>query len=252
VPSWWWWDCHICGGDGYWDCFSIWIRGWKVVQTIDCKGYIACRRCGGDGIVAANVIDETGISGLTYVDEAINIWRRGRYYRQNDAEFISQQIDLARLVSRVVVEPNPMLDPYGGQRWKSSEGVTADEATAWLAQSWYYPGVKILGLTWTGYTDGIQDYRDVDPVLLSPQLEVSLEAKDKDGGWTQVAGPFLNTDSGWAPVMVKIPSGKIRYRVRFNTRCDPLNTILLETPILDDVTIYWVTRPQWVSWVESY
>jgi hypothetical protein len=114
----------------------------------------------------------------------------------------------------------------------------------------------VLGISWTGYTRGIYDYYDQtfdQPIQnLAGQLEVSLEARDSKGGWVQVAGPYLNVDSGWAPLMVEIPSGKIRYRVRFNTRCDPENAVLLETPILDDVTIYWMGRPEFLSWEEGY
>jgi hypothetical protein len=259
--------CKGCNGCNMWNCGSGCLCGGDGLT--ECSYGCKCKGTGKMGCLAKCTCDNTGKrcrqlcgckDGLIEVQElratppveAVNKWRQGRYYRQNDAEFISQEIDPTGMVQRVTAAPNPALDPYGGQRWKGGEGVTADKATAWLAQRWYHPRVKILGLSWTGYTDGIQDYSDLVPILLSPQLEVSLEAKDKDGRWVQVAGPFLNLDAGWAPLMVKIPSDKIRYRVRFNTRCDPANAVLLETLILDDVTIYYMTRPQWVSWVESY
>jgi hypothetical protein len=184
--------------------------------------------------------------------EAMDLWYRGRYYRKNDATFTSGEIGLAGVVDRVSPEPNQMSDPYGQPRWRGDEGVRPEELEEWLGQTWYHPKVKILGISWTGYTGGIIDHSQPDKPQLPVQLEVSLEAKDSDHRWVQIAGPFLNADSGWAPVMAKLSSGKIRYRVRFNTRCNPENAILLETPVLDDLTIYWATRPQFVSWEEGY
>jgi hypothetical protein len=243
--------CPWCRG-GYWDCFSN-----RKAKLRDCKGYITCRSCRGRGIKADNDIGNIIIPQLTYVAEAIGIWCRGRYYRQNDAWFTSQEIDLGRIVDKTLAQPNPVPDPYGRSRWRGDEGLSQEQCREWLEQTWYYPRVKILGLSWTGYTDDIQDYQDCHGIgawLLSPQLEVSLEVKDSHGKWVQVAGPFLNHDAGWAPVLVKLPRRypQVRYRVRFNTRCDPVNAILLETPILDDLTIYYTTRPQFFTWQEGY
>jgi hypothetical protein len=202
------------------------------------------------------VIDEIS-TGVTFVEEAIHLWRHGRYYRQNDAEFTSQEIDLAGLIERVVTGPNYVKDPYGGDRWRDAEGLIEHQTREWLKRTWYSPLVKILGVSWTGYTREVMDHKDTEQGMparwLNAQLELSLERKGKDG-WVQVAGPWLNHDAGWAPVFVQLPryQSKIRYHVRFNTRCDPGNAILLETPVLDDVTIYYATRPQVLTWVESY
>jgi hypothetical protein len=174
----------------------------------------------------------------------------GRYYKQNDAEFISGQIDLAKETGsgRLTVVPNPISDPYGHPRQ-----VTDPQIQAQLDQT-RQPKVKLLGLTWTGYTHNIRNYGELDNPMLSPQLEVSIEIRKSDGSWAQVAGPFLNADAGWVPLFVKLGRNYpyIRYRVRFNTRGSPENAVLLETPVLDDVTIYYTTRPQFLSWVESY
>jgi hypothetical protein len=168
-------------------------------------------------------------------------WRRGRYYRQNDAIFQSAEIDLSTVSGRVTPEPNWLKDPYGHDRW--------DEQAKRL---WpYSPEIKLLGLSWTGYTQEVKDYKQIDKPLLRAQLEICIEVP-RGGKWVQVAGPFLNIDSGWAPLLMKPGTSKLRYSVRFNTRCDPDNAILLETPILDDLTIYYTTGPQFTSWVESY
>jgi hypothetical protein len=181
-------------------------------------------------------------------------WWQGRYYRQNDAEFTSNEIDLARIPKSDLAEPNYILDPYGNPRWGIDEHPIKEiSEDVWSKAT--TPSINILGMTWTEQGD-IYDYKPTyeysEPTHLGSQLEICLYEIDANGGEILLAGPFLGPDAGWAPVTVKIPSAKIRYRVRFNTRCDPANAILLETPILDDVTIYWMTRPQWVSWVESY
>jgi hypothetical protein len=181
-------------------------------------------------------------------------WRLGRYYRGNDAEFISPDVDFIRRVGRVVPEPNKIEDPYGNLRWGGKERLKESEARQWLTQTWYNPAIKILGVTWTAYTKEVMDHHGTEygePVKwLDAQVELSLERKEGNN-WLHIAGPFLNADAGWAPVFAKVPSGKIRYRVRFNTRA-PLDAILLETPVLDDVTIYWASWPEFFSWMEGY
>lgn len=210
------------------------------------KGWTPCLRCDGTGKQTKNREVKIDIPGLTYVEEAMIPWRKGRYYRQNDAEFISQQIDLGRAPDRLAPGPNALDDPYGNPRYQDGEKVTGS--------AWNHPKVKILGLSWTGYTDGLSDYSEPDMPGLLAQLEVTLEARGKDGGWVQIAGPFLNLDAGWAPVFVRLSCKypQIRYRVRFNTRCNPASAILIASPIFDDITIYYSTCPQFLSWEESY
>jgi hypothetical protein len=262
------WDCHVskctsggcpqlgdCSGNNY---HCVERKCWKTCgeecygcsNLTACKNagyYCTCPKCEGEGYIIVNELR------IAPPEKAINDYRFGRYYRQNNAVFTSKEIDLIRIMEREAPEPNLIKDPYGRDRWRGNEGLSEDDAGEWLKQTWYHPKVKILGITWTGYTHDISDYSQVDNPLLPVQLEVSLEIKDGEGNWVQVAGPFLNLDSSLAPVFVKLLRDypQIRYRVRFNTRCDP-TTVLLETPILDDVTIYYMTRPEFVSWVESH
>jgi hypothetical protein len=183
-------------------------------------------------------------------------WWRGRYYRQNDAEFRSQEIELAGVSPFLLAHPNTTLDPYGQPRWTGKEGIS-EKASKDTWSKATYSGINILGMAWT-YRGWVQDYQGTeyghDPVFLDSQLEVSLYRVDARGE-KLIAGPFLNQDCGWAPVMYQVPKeslARFRYRVRFNTRCDPLNAILLESPILDDLTIYFAPRPVFSSWQESY
>jgi hypothetical protein len=181
-------------------------------------------------------------------------WWHGRYYRQNDAEFTSQKIDLAGTLPFMLAEPNPVTDPYRRPRWTSAEGALEEISKDRWGKATSF-GVKVLGIAWT-YKGWVQDYQGIeyghDPKPLEYQLELSLYKVGADGE-RLIAGPFLNIDSGWAPVMYKLRERqKISYRVRFNTRCDPLNSILLESPILDDITIYYTIRLLFLSWQEGY
>lgn len=209
---------------------------------------VTCPTCEGSGVFWE---DETA-SGIS-CKRAVQIqWRMGRYYRNNDAEFISREIDLRPMDRHNLAKPNGKLDPYGKARWAKDDW--QEEIKAWLKHT-RRSKPKILGIAWTGYAQGIHDYGQLDNPLLSVQFELSVEVKrDKQGTWSHVAGPFLNLDGGWAPIFVKLSRDctRIRYRVRFNTRCDPTNTVLLESPILDDLTIYYTTRPRFLSWVEGY
>jgi hypothetical protein len=189
------------------------------------------------------------------VEGAARQWRLGRYYRENDALFISQQIELGSKVKGRLAEPNYLLDPYNKPRW-DKVGAKEQEIRRWIQQTWD-PAIKILGISWTAYTSDVCDHKPTEggspAVPLLAQIELSLERK-VSSGWVHVAGPWLNADASWAPVFVQLPRDhqQIRYCLRFNTRCDPANTILLETPIFDDLTIYWASRAEFLSWVEGY
>jgi hypothetical protein len=275
------WKC-TCGGDGFVPkrCIgSCRCENTAITQGCEeiapgpcnCRSFRRCKggwiwwcsrrcRCGRSGLIDKVRLlckcNKTGkVEGeLAPLYEPKLQWKAGRYYRQNDAIFTSREIDLLRVVERVAPEANRLPDPYGQPRWTGNEGLSQEQTREMLAWTWYGPAIKILGITWTAYTADIIDYAQLNTPLLDTQVELSLESQNGSGDWVHILGPFLNLDAGWAPVFVKLPQNycSVRYHVRFNTRCDPINAILLETSILDDVTIYYMTRPQFLSWVESY
>jgi hypothetical protein len=271
-----------CGGDGVFDCYSYYCKCDGTGEIYKCTFFCKCDgdkkieqcskncTCGGDGLIDdcerrrvkkrfyydCKCDKGEVILGIGPAELSKQQWRNGRYYRYNDAEFTSHQIDLAGGLPYLLAEPNPVTDPYGRPRWTGAKGVSEEVSKERWGKA-TGSGIRILGMAWT-YRGWVQDYQGIqyghDPVLLAPQLEVSLYKIDADGE-RLIAGPFLNLDSGWAPIMYQLPKdglARFRYRVRFNTRCDPLNSILLESPILDDVTIYYATRPVFLSWQEGY
>jgi hypothetical protein len=305
------WGCAYCGGwgsetgelvPGSGKCPIC--DGYGKVKTCDicgCEGttYIPCAECDGSGEIVQTKEYPYPANSL------LNQWERGRYYRENDATFSSQEIYLVGSgtlrVKRTQPVPNLVEDPYRGDRWDSIS--EQSQITSLVQTKARYPAIKILGVSWTAYTREVMDYKPTEggdlPDALNVEVEVSLERV----GLGHIAGPFLGHEAGWAPVMYVISSAdhakgtaagrinyaygsepgdpnwdptldfdrsgkidigdvvvantnrdihKIRYHVRFNTRCDPLNAILLETPILDDLTIYYTTVPVFISWEESY
>jgi hypothetical protein len=264
-----WWNC--AGGTSEYPCndkckcprYNCW---YSWTRRCDCEGTKRSPSCRSGCDCEEGLLDEclsgcecnkTGKLTVPVPPEEIRKqWWHGRYYRQNDAEFTSHQIDLAGGLPYLLAEPNPVTDPYGRPRWTGAEGVSEEVSKERWGKA-TSAGIRILGMAWT-YRGWVQDYQGTeygnDPKFLDYQLELSLYRIDPDGE-KLIAGPFLNIDSGWAPVMYQLPRdqpAKFRYRVRFNTHCDPLNSILLESPILDDVTIYYTTRPVFLSWQEGY
>ena len=142
------------------------------------------------------------------------LWLRGRYARPvSGATFTSQAISLPP-----AAEPGP-------------------------------PPVKILGVAWTWYGEEtsstgspvLYDYNTPEGTAagdVGPQVSLSIQ----DGA--MVYGPMLDDGfsaaqdlSGMPPVMAD-PT-QVKYLAQFSLASASGATILLATPVLDDVTIYW-------------
>lgn len=202
---------------------------------------------------------------------AINLWRLGRYFRgytdtggvRHYGKF-SKPVDLSVNEGKRILPPPSATIPTG-----------ADPLPPSLAAPRGIP--KILALHWTWYAEGyvfgtkddplryvLYDYRPTDaapynsPIALAPRMEFAISA---DGGSTWGLNdqglPILSAD-GWNAVRNPdgktsfLPAGDLKnivYSVVFNTGSDPLNSILLATPILDDVTIVYDTgQPAILGW----
>ncbi len=138
---------------------------------------------------------------------------------------------------------------YNVRRETTSEGV-------YTSQSISLPpagggSVKVLGASWTWYGEE-SDPATGDRVLydysgnafglpngdLQPRVRLSLV----DGG--MVYGPL--TDDGYSPVLdlggqtpVIGNPAQVKYRIGFSFGAGSTSSILLASPVLDDVTLYW-------------
>lgn len=168
---------------------------------------------------------------------AQTLWNRGRSYRPDDrdpeeARFISRAIEPALGRSRSLPPPG---DPPAARRTP-----------------------RVLGVAWTEWAE---EYDREGPMMLdhsvSPPRALRPEAGgfadlyvEADGAWT---GPFRN--DGWSAV--RTPSGRppegsrFRYaaKLKMGGPATP-GTILLASPVLDDVTVYFDRGgPEILSWV---
>jgi len=170
------------------------------------------------------------------------LWNRGRFYvpddrDPNDARFTSRPIDLT--------PPRP----------RSLPGATAAKPRA----------PRVLGVAWTEWAEDYvrEGSTTMAPRMLdhsvSPPRELRPDAGrfadlyvELDGAWY---GPLR--DDGWSAV--KDPSGRppalsdpaaVRYSVKLKTGPTAPGTILLASPTLDDVTLYFDRGgPEILSWV---
>jgi hypothetical protein len=151
------------------------------------------------------------------------LWNRGRYYRPedsdpDDAKFTSGVIDL-------------------GPR----------------------PSKRLLGVAWTELADGtdgemkptMTDVSTVPPTVIRPGDSVADLGVEIGGAWT---GPYRapaftpTHDTSGRPLAV---DGDLRYTAKLKAGLgDRRSAILLSTPVLDDVTLFFdAGGPKFLGWV---
>ena len=172
--------------------------------------------------------------------DPLTLWLRGRYYipmntTGGEALFTSQTLTFPAHAARSLAPPTAISTPGGSG--PSSTVVTPGKA------------IRVLGMSWTWYGE-TTDPQTGHPVLydyqnegvpgndLAPEISLGFI----DG--TVKYGPYVN--DGYSPVAA--PDGstpllqspdQARYFVQFRIKNATLSSILLATPVLDDVTIYW-------------
>jgi hypothetical protein len=170
------------------------------------------------------------------------LWERGRYANPSrvsstatgGATFTSQEIDLTQGLR--------VLPPPAGMTIPSSAPGAADTAR-----------IRVLGLSWTWYGETMDEHGK--PVIfdftsttggptreLVPKVEMGIV--DGDGPSAVSYGPWeddgfsqVETTTGSNPTLLN--PKKLHYRTRFSIQGATVSTILLATPVLDDVTVYW-------------
>jgi hypothetical protein len=174
------------------------------------------------------------------------LWQAGRYYKPSgDGSFTSQAFSLEGLPGRILAPASAVAPPPGGAPVPplSVLGPVSDS-------------IRVLGISWTWYGEGVEEVgasADGEPFLYdynfplpgTPTVDVdpkvSLEVLD---GLVLLAPPVTGDGfsairgSGGGPATVKNPT-EVRYRIRVSLPGADLSTILLATPVVDDVTLYW-------------
>jgi len=194
-----------------------------------------------------HTVDEIYVWKSEAEGDPLILWQRGRYYKPLDlnygeGKFTSQAISLAPVVGRM--PPPPAGGPAGGGSLSAA-----------------IQGVRILGMSWTWWGEDKQvDWADPlfpggRPIIYKadPRFGVSVAPIDvqplvrmnvKDGA-ALLANQWLENDA-FSPV--RAPDGstpvvsdpkQVKYVVQFELRNAQLDTILVITPVFDDVTIYY-------------
>jgi hypothetical protein len=168
------------------------------------------------------------------------LWLRGRYYKPLDSKygegvFTSQAISFSPTTARQL--PPASVAAGGGT---VAGGTVSMPPTQ----------IKILGVSWTWFGEGV-DPATQQPTLLDYSSPLAISPPDvrpkvtlgvQDG--SQKYGPFeddafssVRATNGATPVL-QDPK-QFKYFAQFLLENASLSTILLATPVLDDVTVYW-------------
>jgi hypothetical protein len=73
---------------------------------------------------------------------------------------------------------------------------------------------------------------NASPVVVTPVVNAQV-SMDNGTSWQPVM-----TNPAWGSVQLTA-TGPVKYRVTFNSGASSLNSILLASPIVDDITIYY-------------
>jgi hypothetical protein len=191
-----------------------------------------------------NMDDPDGPNGPGNNYIKAELWGKGRYYHDtmSPIEFASGGMDFSKLRwgSKGLGGHSSDKYPDGGDR---PSGVDLSYIKDY--------STLVLGVSWTAWTDGIHDYRPTDAPGVEPErinaecnLWVSL-----DNGATYVNSLPMRK-YWWQWIWRNIESENLlRYKVKFDI--DALqNAILLESPIFDDISIYYRGgKIEFLTWV---
>ncbi len=204
---------------------------------------------------ADNTVDEVYVWQREDVASKTVLWDRGRYYKPEDTsegKFTSQAIAFNPKPTRILPPQSTAASPPMGA------GAPPPPTPAGTTYAYEPVVVRILGVSWTWYgeetlgdTTNIRKFRralynwnnraslnGIPANDVMPRIELSIQ----DGSTTY--GPYeddgfssVRAADGTTPVMSD-PNG-MKYIMHFRLMQSSPGTILLATPVVDDVTIYW-------------
>ena len=168
----------------------------------------------------------------------LSLWEDGRYrkpFSDQEAYFLSEKIDLTA-GQRTLPPPSTVLPPMSTGTGSSSTGTVTSTAS---------PKVRLLGASWTWYAETV-DPSTGEPLLFDSTTSGYLHPKVAitilEGG-TETT-PLM--DDKYSPIAQANGqplelTGDFQYRVRFSIPDQSFSTILLATPVFDDLTIFYQT-----------
>ncbi|MFN3484654.1 MAG: hypothetical protein ACK44W_04125, partial [Planctomycetota bacterium] len=192
-----------------------------------------------------HTVDELYVWKSEGEGDPLVLWQRGRYYKPletayGEGRFVSQPISLLPSFARLLPPPSTAVPPGMGGRTQDGS-----------IQMPNVQKVRVLGLSWTWFAEDVDpetgrpqlfDYNDPTLGIAVDDVRPTLKLGIRDGQLTY--GPFeddafsaVRAPDGTVPVL-QDPQ-RVRYFAQFGLEGAQLQTILLATPVLDDVTIYY-------------
>jgi hypothetical protein len=155
---------------------------------------------------------DQGDESSPYQHVKFDIWGKGRYHKGGSIEFTSGEIDLEKFRTRRGRE------------------------------------LLVLGVCWNAYIGEIKDYFELGYAPVSAECNLSLLVPE-GAGWTKINElPMRKSYYQW--VWRELAERRIKYGVNFQISSpNGLNTILLDTPIFDDISIYYSGGAKFLSWI---
>jgi hypothetical protein len=159
-----------------------------------------------------------------------HIWKQGRYYRGNDGVFTSRAIDLCQQAGLPTGTPMTVF---------------------MMAWTQFVPEQR-----WTQFGDrqGIWHLLPQPGQVGAPTCEIEIWDKNKKARigvrksttpQPDPAGELIKDTYSNGELVVTDP---VRYRVKFLPNVNPLNDILIDPLIFDDITIIYYSVPKFLSW----
>jgi hypothetical protein len=189
------------------------------------------------------------------------LWQRGRYYKPLDTSygeglFTSQAMNFQGMSPRVPPPASTVSAP-GGSGMGGGSGSGGGKGVGQTVPP-VVNQIRILGVSWTWYGEGLfpagtpqagqpalYDYNKNPQMTVgnpTPTIQPQIHVGITDG--TMKYGPFDNdgfsgiqAPDGSVPIMQNLTD--LHYFAQFRLKGATLNTVLLTTPVLDDVTVFW-------------
>ncbi|MBI2931237.1 MAG: hypothetical protein HYY16_06270 [Planctomycetes bacterium] len=183
-------------------------------------------------------IDEFFLWKGNQLERGQEIFASGRYHCPQSLETVFTSRNLVFPVSsRALPSPSDVIPP-GNQESPIGPAVSASPlATRILAAAWtWYPE----SVSWTGQPQ-------IKDAFSETELTVFVEMRLIHNG---VERPEIFTDSGGSavPDLIVDPADSFRYRLLVRLQNASPQTILLATPVIDDVTLYVSSSSEYLAY----
>lgn len=188
------------------------------------------------------------------VAESQMLWSRGRYYVPRGgraATFTSRHVPLDETRPRGLPAPSAARPPSGAA---APPPQAAGPARPGLTTTDPRPTAWVLGGTFTLYPEftdergvpRIMDYQAMTDTFKGEELDMAVELRFLVSGEEQLHGVKDDQSYGLSGPLAIAGKEKLQYRISVRLPRAQLDTVLLTTPVIEDVTIYYTTGRQFL------